>query len=114
MATFAFVVPLLPGKEETDRETLERFSTGEEKDAYAASRRSLGFQRETVWHQLTPDGTVAIVVWEADDIESAFRGIATSGEPFDQQFREFLLDVHGIDVANDPPAEVRLVSDTRF
>ncbi len=114
MATFAFVAPLLTGKEQTDRETMERFSTGDEKDAYTASRRSHGFRRETVWHQETPVGTIAIVVWEVDDVERAFGGIATSDEPFDRQFREFLRDVHGFDVATDPPPEVRLVVDTRF
>lgn len=76
MATFAFVAPLLPGKAETDRESMQRFSTGEEKEAYEASRRALGFKREAVWHQETPDGTIAIVVWEADDIGAAFGGIA--------------------------------------
>ena len=114
MAMLAFVVPVLPGKEETDRETMERFSTGEEKDAHAASRRSHGLQREVVWHQKTPDGTVAIVLFEGDDIEGAFRGIATSDEPFDKRFREFVRDVHGIDLANDPPPDVRLVSDSSF
>ena len=51
MATFTFVVPVLPGKEDTDRETMQRFATGEEKDAYDASRRSLGFKREAIRHQ---------------------------------------------------------------
>ena len=113
MATFAFVVPVLPGKEDTDRETMQRFA-GDEKDAYDASRRSLGFQREAIWHQETPDGTLAIVMWEAEDIEQAFGGIATSDQPFDQRFRQFLQDVHGIDVANDPPPNVRQVIDHRF
>ena len=36
-------------------------------------------------------------MWEAEDIEQAFGGIATSDEPFDQRFREFLKVVHGID-----------------
>ena len=114
MATFAFVVPVLPGKEDTDRETMQRFLAGDEKDAYDASRRSLGFQREAIWHQETPDGTLAIVMWEAEDIEQAFGGIARSDQPFDQRFREFLRDVHGIDVANDPPPNVRQVIDHRF
>jgi hypothetical protein len=111
MATFAFVVPVIPGKEETDRETIV---SGDEKDAYNAARRSLGFQREAIWHQVTPDGALAIVVWEAEDIEQAFGGIPTSDEPFDQRFRRFLQDVHGIDVANDPPPSVRQVIDHRF
>jgi len=114
MAMFAFVAPVLPGKTETDREGMQRFSTGDEKGAYEASRRALGFQREAIWHQETPDGTLAIVVWEADDIEAAFAGIATSDEPFDRQFRDFLRDVHGLDVANDPPPVVRPVIDHRF
>ena len=74
MATFAFVVPVLPGKEETDLETMQRFATGEENDAYDTARRSLGFQREAIWHQQTPDGTLAIVLWEAEDIEQALPG----------------------------------------
>jgi hypothetical protein len=28
--------------------------------------------------------------------------------------REFVEDVHGVDLANDPPPDVRLISDTRF
>lgn len=114
MALFAFVAPLLPGKEETDREGMQRFSTGEEKDAYEASRKALGFKREAIWHQVTPAGTVAIVVWDVDDVEAAFGGIASSDEPFDRQFRDFLKDVHGLDVANDAPPEIRPVIDHQF
>ncbi|MGZ8603613.1 MAG: hypothetical protein ACXWXQ_10835 [Actinomycetota bacterium] len=114
MPTFAFVMPVLPGKEDKDVETLEGFSGGEEKDTYVAARRSQGMTRESVWHQRTPDGTLAIVLLEGDDLESALRSMATSDEPFDRQFREFVQDVHGVDLANDPPPDVRLVSDTRF
>jgi hypothetical protein len=66
-----------------------------------------------VWHQKTPDGTVAIVLLEADDIEAALRGTAMSHEPLDQQFRDFVKDVHGVDLANDPPADVVPVIDWR-
>jgi hypothetical protein len=114
MATFAFVAPLLPGKEEADREGMKRFSEGEEQGAYEASRRAHGFQREAIWHQETPNGTIAIVLWEVDDVQAAFGGIATSNEPFDRSFRDFLQDVHGLDVANDPPPEIRPVIDHRF
>ena len=112
--TLSFVMPVLPGKEETDVETLERFSKGEERDAYVAARRSQGLTRESVWHQRTPDGILAIVMLEAEDLDSALRTMATSDEPFDRRFREFVQDVHGIELANDPPPDVRLVSDTRF
>lgn len=114
MATIAFVAPLLPGKAETDRAAMQRFSAGEEKDAYEASRRALGFQREAIWHQETPDGTIAIVVWEVDDVVAAFGGIANSDEPFDRRFRDFIRDVHGLDLTTDPPPEIRPVIDHRF
>jgi hypothetical protein len=115
LATFAFVMPLLPGKEETDREMLERLSAiGPERDAYVAARRAQGLTREAIWHQKTPMGTFAIVVLEGDDIASSFGKIATSDEPFARQFREFVKDVHGVDLAKDPPPDVALISDTRF
>lgn len=114
MASFAFVLPVLPGKEDVDRETLQRFATGEDHDAFAASQRSHGITRHAVWHQETPNGTLAIVLIEADDIERALAGSAASKEPFDQRFREFVREVHGVDLENDPPPQVRPVIDSRF
>jgi hypothetical protein len=76
------------------------------KDAFEAWHRSHGVRRHAVWHQQTPNGTVAIVLLEGDDIEAALRGTATSEEPFDQQFRNSVKDVHGVDLAKDPPPEV--------
>jgi hypothetical protein len=66
-----------------------------------------------VWHQKTPDGSVAIVLLEADDIQAALGGAATSQEPFDQQFRDSVKDVHGVDLANDPPPDVTPIIDWR-
>jgi hypothetical protein len=113
--TIMFVMPVLPGKEELDRETIEQMSTpGPERDAYVAARRSQGLTREMVWHQVTPNGTLAIVLLEGDDLMSSLRMTATSDEPIDRQFREFVKEVHGVDLANDPPPDVRLIADTRF
>ena len=39
---------------------------------------------------------------------------AFADDPFHRQFREFVEDVHGVDLANDPPPDVSLISDTRF
>ena len=114
MATLTFVLPLMPGKEATDLAMFEQLKTGAVRDAYLAARRGQGVTRETVWHQKTPNGTLAIVTIEGDDLQSALGKIATSDQPFDRQFREFVKDVHGVDLAKDPPPDVRLVSDTRF
>jgi hypothetical protein len=115
MATMVFVLPILPGKEDVDREMLEGLSTpGPARDAYLAARRAQGLTRETVWHQKTPNGTLAIIVLEGDDVASALGVSATSDDPFHQQFREFVKDVHGVDLANDPPPDISLITDTQF
>lgn len=67
-----------------------------------------------MWHQETPDGTLAIVMLEGDDIANSMGQIATSDAPFAQQFREFVKDVHGVDLAEGPPPTVTLLTDTRF
>jgi hypothetical protein len=115
VATIVFALPILPGKEDVDREMLERLNaTGLEKDAYVSARRAQGITREQVWHQVTPNGTLAIIVLEGDDLMSALGVSATSDDPFHRQFREFVKDVHGVDLANDPPPDLHLISDTRF
>jgi hypothetical protein len=111
MASVAFVLPIIPGKEGADLEMFEGFKSGEGRGAFEAWHRSHGVRRHAVWHQKTPDGTVAIVLLEADDIGQALGGAATSQEPFDKQFRESVKEIHGVDLANDPPAEVTQVID---
>jgi hypothetical protein len=113
MASVAFVLPIIPGKQEADLEMFEGFKSGDAKDAFDGWNRSHGVRRHAVWHQKTPDGTVAIILLEADDVGQALGGVATSQEPFDQQFRESVKEIHGVDLANDPPAEVTQVMDWR-
>ena len=86
---------------------------GSRRDEYEAARKRLGFTREVVWHQQTPDGTVAVVYLEAEDIEAAMRGIGSSQEPFDLWFRERMNEVHGIDLA-EPGPPVEQIIDARF
>jgi len=71
--------------------------------------------RETVWSQRAPDGRlVAVVLMEADDVDAVFGAMATSEDPFTGQFRDFLKDVHGVDIGAGPLPEVTMLSDTRF
>jgi hypothetical protein len=46
-------------------------------------------------------------VLEGDDVISALAVSATSDEPCHRQFREFVKDVHGVDLVNDPPPDLR-------
>ena len=108
MQSVGFVVPLLPGKTEVDRTVMRSCADGDRRDSHAAARERLGITREAVWIQETPSGDVAIVYLEADDLQAAVEGMATSEEPFDRFFREHLRDVHGLDLSDGfaPPEPV--------
>ena len=106
MQSIAFTAPLLPGKTATAREAMHSCMQGERKAAYDASRQRLGIARESVWIQQTPGGDFAIVYLEADDLQAAFVGLATSQVPFDHWFREHTREIHGIDLEQGfPPPE---------
>jgi hypothetical protein len=105
MAAFAFAVPVLPGQEELDRTTLGEMSEGR-RDEYEAAARKAGITRQIVWHQQTPDGTVAVVYVEADDPLAALGEFGGSDEPFNRWFRDQMKEVHGIDISEPgPPVE---------
>ena len=115
MTAIAMAMPVLPGKEQNWRDYVGRLNSPEVRDQYAASRRAAGMARETVWSEQTPDGRLlAVVLMEADDINAVFANLATSDDPFTAQFRDFVKDVHGVDIATDPLLEVTMLSDTRF
>jgi hypothetical protein len=106
MQTIGFVAPLLPGKTEADRAAMISCWKGERRQAYETARRNLGITREAVFIQSTPGGDVAVVYMEAEDIESALKGMATSDDTFDRWFRDHVRDVHGINVEDGfPPPE---------
>jgi hypothetical protein len=116
MTAVAMAMPVLLGKEQTWRDYVRQLTTSQEvHDRYEASRRAVGMTRETVWSQQTPDGRLlAVVVMEADDVNAVMSNLATSQDPFTAQFRDFLRDVHGVDIATDPLPEVTMLSDVRF
>lgn len=96
MTSIGFVLPILPGKTDDDREAMTSCGQGSRQEAFTASRRRHGINREAVWIQSTPGGDFAVVYLEADDLAAAFAGVGTSDEPFDRWFREYVHDVHGI------------------
>jgi hypothetical protein len=108
MQSVGFVLPLLPGKTETDRSVMRSCWQGERKASHQSARERLGITRESVWIQDTPGGDVVVVYMEADDVQAAIEGMASSEEPFDRFFRNHLRDVHGLDLANGftPPEQV--------
>ncbi len=102
MPMIAMALPIPAEKYPIWRETVLSFS-GPRSAEYDASRRRLGVVRQGAWVQQTPEGPMEVLVIEAIDPAAFFEGLATSQEPFDVEFREFLLDVHGIDLTEPPP-----------
>ena len=101
MPAIAFAIPVVPGKEELDRQTLDEMA-GARREEYEAALRDAGVTRQTVWHQETPNGTIAVVYMEADD-EAGAAKFASSDAPLNRWFREQMKEVHGIDISQSGP-----------
>lgn len=98
MGGFAFSIPVVPGKEDLDRTTLDEM-LGARREEYEAALREAGLSRQVIWHQETPDGTVAVVYVEGDDPEAGVAQFGASDEPLNTWFREQMKDVHGVDIS---------------
>jgi hypothetical protein len=102
MVAVAFMAPIIPGKKQEDKDFVQEV-TGPRRAEYEESRRRLGVTREAVWHQQTPQGTVAIIYLEAEDPQRVFQGLGSSSAPFDQWFRERVEEINGLDLSQPPP-----------
>ena len=109
MAEVVFAVPVLPGKEELDRQVLDELA-GSRREEYEAALRDAGITRQAIWHQETPDGTLAIVYFEADDAEAPMRW-TQSDSAVSKWFVEQMQEVHGFDISQQPPPSVSKVHD---
>lgn len=110
MAEVAFAIPILQGKEQLDRETFQELEA-ERRSEYETALAEAGITRHAVWHQETPDGTLAIVYMQADD-EAGVGQFAASDAPLNRWFCEQMKQVHGIDIAEagSPPKKVHDIS----
>ncbi len=102
MARYAFALPILPGQEETDRRVFAELR-GPRRAEYEAAWRRLGIRAERVWHQQTPQGTLAVIYLEADDPGQVFAQLAASDDPFVAWWREQIKAIHGIDLTQPLP-----------
>lgn len=108
MPEIVFAIPVVPGQEALDRQTLDELSNGR-REEYAQALRDAGITRQAVWHQQMPDGTLAVVYVEADDPEAA-RRFSASDATLNTWFREQMRTVHGVDIS-EPMAPVEKVHD---
>ena len=102
MASLASAFPILPGKTEQWKHFSHEMA-GPRRSAYEASRRRLGITREVAYLQKTPQGDLAVVYIETQNIPRFFEGLASSQEPFDVWFREQAKQIHGVDFSEPLP-----------
>ncbi|MGH2557557.1 MAG: hypothetical protein ACRDJH_00725 [Thermomicrobiales bacterium] len=110
MAVIAMALPILPGKLDSWRQRMDEI-TGARWAEFGASRQRQGVSRQRLWLQQTPAGNIEIILLETDDPARTFGDIATSQEPFDVWFRQFVLEHYGLDLtqpAPGPPSELIL------
>lgn len=98
MTLIAMAMPIPPERLERWRATVESFA-GERRAEYEASKARQGVLRQGVFLQQGPDGPLEILVFDTDDPERMFREIATSTDPFDVEFRAFVQEIYGMDLA---------------
>ena len=101
MATLAMTLPLLPGKTESWKRWVQEMA-GTRLSEFQASRKRLGITREASFLQQTPQGDMAILYIEAEDMARTFQGLATSQDPFDALFRQKTQEFFGLDLAQPP------------
>lgn len=102
MPMIVIAMPIPPERYDAWRSAMARFA-GEQRDEYTAARVRQGVTRQGVFVNQGPEGPMEIMVMEADDPGRALGEIATSQEPFDIEFRNYLMDIYGLDLSQPPP-----------
>lgn len=94
------------------REFVEEITTGTRSEAHQAFLRRGGVQTEHLFHQQTPMGDLAVLVWEGVDPEQAGAHLADlmkdPASDHERYLRDHVVaDIHGIDLtrAAPPPAQ---------
>jgi len=102
MVSFASAFPILPGKTEQWKHFYQEM-VGPRRSEYDASNQRLEIARLVLALQQTPQGDMAVVYFEAQDIPHVFEGYASSQEPYDVWFREQIKDIHSVDFSQPLP-----------
>ena len=102
MASYSFVVPVLPGKTEAVRR-LSAEASGPRRSEMEEFQRRVGTTKQEVWLQQTPNGDMAVVNLETNDAGRLSQELASSDKPFDCWYVQQLKEIHGIDTSQPLP-----------
>lgn len=102
MASLAMAFPILPGKTEQWIHFNQEMA-GPRRSEYEASCKRQGTTRQASYLQHTPQGDMAVLYSEAQDVQRVFEGFGMSQELFDVWFREQAKEIHGVDLSQPLP-----------
>jgi hypothetical protein len=102
MTTVATALPILPGKTEEWRRTVQE-ATGPRRSELDDMHRRLNVHKANWFLQQTPQGDVAIVVLEGEDAAEAFAKWGQSRHALDMWFKEKIGATYGLDFNQPPP-----------
>ncbi len=103
MTMLTVVLPLLPGKQEAWRQFCQILQ-GSRRGEYDAWRERMGITKQEVWLSQTSQGDLVRIHLEVEHPERVVTDLTVSPHPFDRWFRQQLLELHGLDLAQLAPA----------
>jgi hypothetical protein len=109
----ALAIPILPGKVEAWKAWAGELN-GVKKAEFADFSKRFGLTRHAAYLQATPDGHhFAIVVVEGPGADTYMEKLAKSTDKRDASFKEFVAEVHGLDLNGPLPPAPELVLEYR-
>ncbi len=98
VSELSVAMPIAPGKTEAWRQALADL-VGPRYNEYNASRRRWGLTSQTTFLQRTRMGDFAVIHLTGPDVRKSLHAMSESKDPWDVNWRELTLDLHGVDFA---------------
>ena len=109
MALLSMCMPILPGKKDKWQQMINSMNEAPLKAEMDKVREGAGVHERT-FLQETPNGDFIILTFEGEDPAESFGKMMAAMQ---DEFSEFVLDVHGLDMKGPPPSLPQLVYDSR-
>lgn len=76
---------------------------GDQSQEFKSFNDKYGITRHDAWLAETPDGPVVVALHEGPGADSFMQNVGESDGSFETEFKEKLMEFHGMDLAGPPP-----------